>query len=65
MPRLLTAIEDGGISRREWLSTVPSSKAAKGLAEQIGKVDFLKEMGADRLVCRISRLLVWNISRDG
>jgi TnpA family transposase len=50
VPRLLTAIEDGGISRREWLSTVPSSKAAKGLAEQIGKVDFLKELGADRLV---------------
>src|SRR6478672_115176 len=31
VPRLLTAIEDGGISRREWLSTVPSSRAAKGL----------------------------------
>src|SRR5580700_1382273 len=39
VPRLLMAIEDGGISRREWLAAVPSSKAAKGLAEQIGKVD--------------------------
>ena len=50
MPRLLAPIEDGGISRREWLGAVPSSKAAKGLAEQIEKVDFLKELGADRLV---------------
>src|SRR5260370_6697703 len=48
VPRLLTPIEDGGISRREWLSAVPSSQAAKGLAEQIGKVAFLKEFGADR-----------------
>ena len=29
---------------------MPSSKAAKGLAEQIEKVDFLKELGADRLI---------------
>ena len=50
VPRLLAPIEDGGISRREWLSAVPSSKAARGLAEQIEKVGFLKELGADRLV---------------
>jgi hypothetical protein len=29
---------------------MPSSKTAKGLAEQIEKVGFLKELGADRLV---------------
>ena len=29
---------------------MPSSRAAKGLAEQIEKVGFLKELGADRLV---------------
>jgi TnpA family transposase len=50
VPRLLAPIEDGGISRCEWLGAVPSSRAAKGLAEQIEKVSFLKELGADRLV---------------
>src|SRR5204863_2846178 len=49
VPRLLAPIEDGGISRCEWLGAVPSSKAAKGLAEQLEKVGFLKELGADRL----------------
>jgi hypothetical protein len=46
VPRLLAPVEDGGISRCEWLGAVPSSKAAKGLAEQIEKVGFLKELGA-------------------
>ena len=50
VPRLLAPIENGGISRCEWLGAVPSSKAAKGLAEQLEKVSFLKELGADRLV---------------
>jgi hypothetical protein len=50
VPRLLAPIEDGGISRCEWLGAVPSNKAAKGLAEQLEKVGFLKELGADRLV---------------
>lgn len=50
VPRLLAPIEEGGISRREWLAAVPSSRAARGLAEQIEKVGFLKELGADRLV---------------
>ena len=50
VPRLLALIEDGGISRLEWLGAVPSSRTAKGLAEQIEKVGFLKELGADRLV---------------
>jgi len=50
VPRLLTLIEGGEISRLEWLGAVPSSKATKGLEEQIEKVGFLKELGADRLV---------------
>ena len=50
VPRLLAPIEDGEISRLEWLAAVPSSKAAKALAEQIDKVGFLKELGAHRLV---------------
>jgi len=50
VPRLLALIEDGEISHLEWLGTVPSSKATKGLEEQIDKVSFLKELGAARLV---------------
>jgi len=50
VPSLLAPIEDGGVSRREWLGAVPSSKAVRGLAEQVEKVEFLKELGADRLV---------------
>jgi hypothetical protein len=46
--RLLAPIEEGGISRREWLADVPSRKA-KSLAEQIEKIGFLKELGADCL----------------
>ena len=30
--RLLAPIEDGEVSRREWLGPVPSSRTAKGLA---------------------------------
>jgi hypothetical protein len=43
-------IEGGEISHLEWLGAVPSSRATKGLEEQIEKVDFLKELGADRLI---------------
>jgi hypothetical protein len=50
VPSLLAPIEDGGLSRREWLGAVPSSTAVRGLAEQVEKVEFLKELGADRLV---------------
>jgi hypothetical protein len=50
VPRLLAPIEEGGISRREWFAAVPSSRDAGGFAEQIEKVGFLKELGADRLV---------------
>ena len=50
VPRLLALIESGEISHLEWLGAVPSSKATKGLEEQIEKVGFLKELGAARLV---------------
>ncbi|HTT81224.1 MAG TPA: Tn3 family transposase [Stellaceae bacterium] len=49
VPRLLAPVEEGGISRREWLDAVPSSRSAQSLAEQMEKVSFLKELGADRL----------------
>jgi hypothetical protein len=49
VPRLLAPIEEDGISRREWLNAVPSSRYAQGLAEQMEKISFLKELGADRL----------------
>jgi Domain of unknown function (DUF4158) len=50
VPRLLAPIEEGGVSRREWLGAVPSNRSAQGLAEQMKKVEFLKQLGADRLV---------------
>jgi TnpA family transposase len=50
VPRLLAPLEEGGASRREWLDAVPSSRSAPGLAEQMEKVSFLKELGADRLL---------------
>ena len=49
LPRLLAAIEGTAMSHLEWLGAVPSSKSAKSLEEQIEKVGFLKELGADRL----------------
>ena len=50
LPRLLATIEDGGISRLEWLGAVPPGKGPTSLEAQIEKVGFLKELGADRLV---------------
>jgi hypothetical protein len=49
LPRLLAPIEDGGISRLEWLGAVPSGKGPTSLEAQTDKVG-LKELGADRLV---------------
>lgn len=49
MPRLLAPIAAGGISRLEWLGSVPSGKGPTSLEEQIEKVGFLKQLGADRL----------------
>lgn len=50
LPRLLAPIEDGGISRLEWLGAVPPGKGLTSLEAQIEKVGFLKELGADKLV---------------
>jgi Domain of unknown function (DUF4158) len=52
LPRLLAPIEDGGISRLEWLGAVPSGKGPTSLEAQIEKVGFLKQLGADRLGLR-------------
>ena len=49
LPRLLAPIAAGGISRFEWLGSVPSGKGPTSLEEQIEKVGFLKQLGADRL----------------
>jgi Domain of unknown function (DUF4158) len=48
LPRLLAPI-GAGISRLEWLGSVPSGKGPTNLEEQIEKVGFLKQLGADRL----------------
>jgi TnpA family transposase len=45
----LRAEASPGVSRLEWLRTGPKSKRPKGLADHVGKLRFLKEMGADRL----------------
>ena len=50
VPRLLALIEGEEKNHLEWLGAVPSSKAVKGLEQQIEKVGFLKQLGADRLV---------------
>lgn len=50
VPRLLAPIEGEAKNHLEWLGAVPSSKTVKGLEEQVKKIGFLKELGADRLV---------------
>ena len=49
LPQLLAQIDDGGISRLEWLGAVPPGKGPTSLAAQIEKIDFLKELGAGKL----------------
>lgn len=49
LPRLLAPIDGTAMSHLEWLGVVPSGRSAEGLEEQIRKVGFLKELGADRL----------------
>jgi hypothetical protein len=65
LPRLLAPVAAGGISRLEWLGSVPSGKGPTSLEEQIEKVGFLKQLGADRLT--LSDLPLWasSISRGG
>ena len=38
-----------GKSRLEWLRNAPASRKTKGLADHIAKIEFLKELGADKL----------------
>lgn len=50
LARLLAPIEGTAMSHLEWLGTVPAGRSAKSLEEQIAKVGFLKELGADRIL---------------
>lgn len=50
LPRLLVPIEGTAMSHLEWLGAVPAGKSVKSLEEQIAKVGFLKELGADRII---------------
>lgn len=65
VPRLLASIEGDGISHLEWLSAVPSSKATKGLEEQIEKIGFSRNWVPPSSSCRICRWPGWSISRVG
>jgi hypothetical protein len=65
VPRLLAPIEEGRISRREWLAAVPSSRAAGGLAEQIEKVGSSRNWAPTGWSYRICRSPAWSISRNG
>ena len=47
--RLLEPAPDGEGTRLEWLWTPPTSKQASELDEHLAKVNFLRELGADRL----------------
>lgn len=49
LPRLLAPIDGTATSHLEWLGAVPSGRSAESLEEQMRKVGFLKELGADRL----------------
>lgn len=48
--RLLAEAEPEGVTYLEWLRVTPATKAAKALEEQLAKIKFLKELGADKLI---------------
>ncbi|MGF6600789.1 hypothetical protein P3T23_005528 [Paraburkholderia sp. GAS448] len=54
--RLLAPVTGADLSHLEWPDAVPSSKSIKGLGEQIEKIGFLKDLGADRIVLPDLRL---------
>ena len=43
-----------GASRMDWLREGPRTKRPHGLADQIAKIEFLKELGADKLTMNLS-----------
>jgi TnpA family transposase len=49
LPCLLAPLDGTAMSHLEWLGVMPSGRSAESLEEQIAKVAFLKEVGADRL----------------
>src|SRR5512134_2629952 len=50
LSRLLAPIEGAAMSHLEWLGAVPAGRSVKSLEEQITKLGFLKELGADRII---------------
>src|SRR3546814_13067896 len=53
-----------GQTRMEWLRTGPASRKPKGLASQIEKIAFLKELGAESLNLGISALYLKSLARQ-
>lgn len=52
LSRLLAPIAGTAMSHLEWLGAVPATRSARSLEEQIAKIRFLKELGADQLTLR-------------
>jgi hypothetical protein len=65
VPRLLAPIEDGGLSRCEWLGAVPSNKVPKALPSSLRRSASSRNWAPTGWPCRICRSPVWSISRDG
>src|SRR3546814_19783425 len=55
-PCQLLKVMPNGQTRMEWLRTGPASRKPKGLASQIEKIAFLKELGSESLNLGISAL---------
>src|SRR3546814_14343520 len=52
-----------GQTRMEWLRTGPASRKPKGLASQIEKIAFLKELGGESLNLGLSALYLKSLPR--
>jgi TnpA family transposase len=62
-PAQLLESMPNGKTKLEWLRDGPASRKSKGLADQIAKIDFLKELGADQIDLRISTGLLKALAR--
>lgn len=55
LPRLLEIGDTAtGATRMDWLRDGPRSKRPHGLSDQVEKIEFLKELGADQLTMKLS-----------
>ena len=61
--RLLEVMANGQ-TRMEWLRTGPASRKPRGLTNQIKKIAFLKELGAEALDLGISALYLKSLARQ-